>query len=63
MCTRVRCSKCGRPSYSGCGAHIEQVLGDVPVADRCKCRENAERERAAKKAAAGPSWWDRLTNR
>jgi hypothetical protein len=39
MCRRVECSKCGRPTYAGCGAHIEQVLGDVPPAARCRCRE------------------------
>lgn len=42
MCRRVDCSKCGRPSFVGCGAHIEQVLGDVPPSDRCQC--HAERQ-------------------
>jgi hypothetical protein len=40
MCRRVDCGKCGRPSFAGCGAHIEQVLGDVPPAARCRCRED-----------------------
>ena len=39
MCRRVTCSKCGKASWAGCGAHVEQVLGSVPLADRCKCRE------------------------
>lgn len=39
MCRRVDCSKCGRPTFAGCGAHVEQVLGSVPPADRCRCRE------------------------
>ncbi len=39
MCRRVDCSKCGRPTFAGCGAHVEQVLGDVPRAERCRCRE------------------------
>jgi hypothetical protein len=50
MCSRVNCKQCGKPSYAGCGAHIEQVLGDVAKDDRCKCRE-AKRE--AKTGAAG----------
>lgn len=58
MCTRVRCNKCGRPTYSGCGAHIEQVLGDVPVAERCQCREKAAAEKAAKQPEG--SWLSRL---
>ncbi len=39
MCQRVTCSSCGKPSYVGCGAHVEQVLRDVPVEQRCRCRE------------------------
>ena len=39
MCRRVECRKCGRPTFAGCGAHVEQVLGDVPRAQRCSCRE------------------------
>ena len=39
MCRRVECAACKKPSYAGCGMHIEQVLGDVPREARCKCRE------------------------
>jgi hypothetical protein len=39
MCQRVNCLQCGKPTFAGCGRHIEQVLGDVPPADRCQCRE------------------------
>jgi hypothetical protein len=39
MCARVTCPKCGKPDWRGCGAPIEAVLGDVPRADRCQCRE------------------------
>ena len=38
MCRRVNCTKCGRPTYAGCGAHVEQVLADVPTTERCRCR-------------------------
>ena len=53
MCQRITCSSCGKPTYAGCGRHIEAVLGDVPVADRCRCRE--------KKAAAPKSGSARAT--
>lgn len=36
MCRRVTCSECEKPTYAGCGMHIEQVLGDVPVKERCQ---------------------------
>jgi len=48
MCRRVDCPKCGRPTFAGCGLHVEQVLGDVPPAERCRCREE---EAKADKAA------------
>jgi len=35
MCRRVTCKKCGKPTYAGCGQHIEQVLAGVPKAQRC----------------------------
>lgn len=62
MCHRVTCRKCGKPTYAGCGAHIEQVIGDVPPAQRCRCREERE---AARKASgdAGLSWWERLLSK
>jgi hypothetical protein len=44
MCTRVSCSDCGKPSYVGCGRHVEQVLGNVPKAERCRCREEGGAE-------------------
>lgn len=37
MCVRVTCPMCKKPTYAGCGAHIEEVLGDVPKEKRCKC--------------------------
>lgn len=39
MCRRVMCPKCGKPGWAGCGAHVEQVLGDIPKGDRCRCDE------------------------
>jgi hypothetical protein len=37
MCRRKTCRTCHKPTWAGCGAHIEQVLGDVPKAERCSC--------------------------
>jgi hypothetical protein len=41
MCSRVTCPHCSKPSFVGCGRHVEQVLGDVPREQRCRCREEA----------------------
>jgi hypothetical protein len=51
MCRRVTCKTCGKPSWAGCGAHVEQVLGDVPTAMRCPGHSPAE-VAAAKRAPA-----------
>jgi len=72
MCHRITCRTCGKPSYAGCGLHVEMVLADVPRDLRCRCREEraalreaaaaAKRaEKAARRAAGrGRPWWERL---
>jgi hypothetical protein len=57
MCQRVKCNSCGKPTYAGCGRHVEQVLGDVPPENRCKCRE----ERASQPSPrGGKGLWQKL---
>jgi len=55
MCRRTTCNKCNKPSWAGCGAHVETVLGNVPKDDRCKCRESA-----SEASPKGPSFFKRL---
>jgi len=50
MCKRVMCTECNKPGWVGCGAHIEDVLGDVAKADRCACAEPTKK----------PSWFKSL---
>eukprot|EP01040_Poterioochromonas_malhamensis_P005518 gene5518-5928_t len=40
MCSRVTCSKCGKPTWVGCGFHVEQALAGVKPEDRCKCERS-----------------------
>jgi hypothetical protein len=47
MCQRITCQKCGRPSFAGCGMHVESVLKDVPKDQRCKCREQTQSQSPA----------------
>jgi len=56
MCRRVTCEKCGKPSFAGCGLHIEAVLGDVPKNERCSCRE-AVAVSGAQPAQPKSKWW------
>jgi hypothetical protein len=37
MCRPATCRTCGKATYAGCGNHVEQVLGHVPMSDRCSC--------------------------
>ena len=62
MCRRVECPICGKPTWAGCGAHVEQVLGGVPKAERCQGHD--EDEESESMPPAGPpgrrSWISRL---
>lgn len=53
MCQRVTCRQCGKLTFAGCGRHVEQVLGDVPPAQRCQCRESTAPSAAEPSAPAG----------
>lgn len=60
MCQRTTCRKCSKPTFAGCGRHIEQVLGDVPPSDRCRCREEASASQKAPTDTQGARprpWW------
>lgn len=75
MCHRIACRTCGKPSFAGCGMHVEQVLAGVPRDRRCRCREEREAlreaaaaakkaERAARRAAGSDRpWWERLLSK
>ncbi|CAB4626154.1 unannotated protein [freshwater metagenome] len=38
MCKKVTCNDCGKPTWEGCGQHVEEALADVALADRCTCK-------------------------
>jgi len=44
MCREVTCNKCKRPTWAGCGRHVESVLAHVPVDQRCQCRDEGKYE-------------------
>ena len=59
MCKRATCPTCRKPTFVGCGAHVEQVLADVPKAERCRCREEVDlpASRAVERPADKKRWW------
>jgi hypothetical protein len=42
MCSKVTCKKCGKPTWSGCGEHIEEALQGIPKNQRCACGKSAQ---------------------
>jgi hypothetical protein len=53
MCKQVLCRSCGKPTWAGCGAHIEQALANVPPDQRCKCSPGAKGPAADKRGPSG----------
>ncbi|MEY4582813.1 MAG: hypothetical protein RL701_7516 [Pseudomonadota bacterium] len=41
MCRRIQCEHCQKPTFNGCGKHVEQVLRGVLELERCQCRNVA----------------------
>jgi hypothetical protein len=37
MCLRVQCERCDKPTWRGCGRHVEEALAGVAAEDRCSC--------------------------
>jgi len=37
MCSPVRCERCGKTTWTGCGLHIDDVMAGVAAAQRCVC--------------------------
>ncbi len=52
MCRRKICGSCHKPTWAGCGQHVEQVLAGVAKEDRCSCPPGTPYERN--------SFWSRL---
>ena len=46
MCSKVICRKCKKPTWSGCGEHIEEALHGVAIADRCPGHEKDVKQSA-----------------
>jgi hypothetical protein len=57
MCRAVTCKKCGKTTWAGCGEHVDQVMRNVPSADRCPGHPKEER------AAQGGGFFSRLLGR
>ena len=51
------------PSFRGCGRHVEQVLADVALADRCECGTSGRRRRVRQLRDGLVDWMADLSSR
>ncbi|KAI0283519.1 hypothetical protein BC826DRAFT_920549 [Russula brevipes] len=42
-CFAVKCDKCGKTTWKGCGRHVESVMGGIKEEDRCECPRDGMR--------------------
>ena len=40
MCYPVKCEKCGKTTWAGCGKHKDMVMSKVPENERCTCKRD-----------------------
>jgi hypothetical protein len=40
MCMPVTCQRCAKTTWTGCGAHVDEVMADVPAEQRCTCSDD-----------------------
>jgi hypothetical protein len=38
MCSPIRCERCDKITWAGCGQHVDEVMAHVPAEERCTCR-------------------------
>lgn len=38
MCRKIKCPKCSKWTWAGCGKHIKQALIGIPASQICKCK-------------------------
>ena len=58
MCHQITCATCNKPTWEGCGEHIEYALKGVPLNERCSCPRDQ-----VKAAPSGKSVLDRILGR
>jgi hypothetical protein len=44
MCTKTKCRKCGKASWSGCGQHVSEVMRGIPKSQQCQGHANDPKE-------------------
>ncbi len=40
MCFPVPCNRCGKTTWDGCGAHVDEVMAEISIDQRCVCADS-----------------------
>lgn len=63
MCYPVKCEKCGKTTWKGCGKHAAMVMAKVPENDRCTCpRDDMPVDQALKNEAGSQGNVEEITS-
>ena len=54
MCHQITCPTCNKPTWEGCGEHIEYALKGVPLNERCTCPRSAPKNSSKPANPKGP---------
>ncbi len=61
MCHQVQCMRCAKPTWSGCGNHVERALAGVRLSERCTCEQSESDASAQSRPAASFADWGSAT--
>ena len=39
MCYPIKCQKCGKTTWKGCGKHKDMIMSKIPDDQKCTCEE------------------------
>ncbi len=47
MCSPIRCQKCNKTTWTGCGSHVDEVKARVPDDQWCSCDEGSSSQQGS----------------
>ncbi len=63
MWSPATCHTCGMTTWTGCGAHVDQVMSRVPEARRCTCDDSRPPQRSLRERRSLGARFGRLLGR
>jgi hypothetical protein len=54
MCTPVHCRTCGKVTWAGCGAHVDELRAKIPAGEWCHEHDGTSMSTAGTRQAGAP---------